>query len=100
MLSAQLSHFSNIDKNCTPCMILLGNESPETCVHLYFECDFYKNLFSKTLSFFFAVYTFSNNPTSMLTGNFTDKNRTLNSMIILAALCIFYTFFTYAVRKK
>ena len=99
-LSAQLSHFSNIDKNCTPCRNLLGIDSPETCVHLYFECDFYKNLFSKTLSFFFAEYTFSNNPTCLLTGDFTDENRTLNSMIILAASCIFYTFFTFAIRKK
>ena len=99
-LSAQLSHFTNIDKNCTPCRNLLGIDSPETCVHLYFECDFYKNLFSKTLSFFFAEYTFSNNPTCLLTGDFTDENRTLNSMIILAASCIFYTFFTFAIRKK
>ena len=100
MLSAQLSHFSNIDKNCTPCRKLLGIENSETCVHLYFECDFYKNLFNKTLSFFFAEYTFSNNPVSMLTGIFANENRTLNSMILLAASCIFYTFFTYALRKK
>ena len=100
MLSAQLSHFSNIDRNCTPCMKILGNVSPETCVHLYFECEFYKNLFSKTLSFFFAEYNFTNNPTSMLSGNFASENRTLNSMILVAASCIFYTFSTYAVRKK
>ena len=99
-LSAQLSHFSNIDKNCTPCRRLLGNDRQETSVHLYFECDFHMNLFKKTLSFFFADYTFSNNPISMLAGNFTDENKLLNLMIILSSSCIFYTFYTYAVRKK
>ena len=52
-LGAQLSHFTHIDGDCTPCKKLYSTTIPETCHHVFFSCNFYKNLHSQTLAHYF-----------------------------------------------
>ena len=62
-LGAQLSHFTQVERNCTHCATLHNLTIPETCSHVFFECEFYKELFTNTLSHYFDDYNFLNNPT-------------------------------------
>ena len=48
-LGAQLSHFTQVERNCIHCTTLFNLTNPETCSHVFFECEFYKDLFTKPL---------------------------------------------------
>ena len=65
----------------------------------FFECEFYKDLFTKSLNYYFDDYNFLNNPTKLLLGSFTE-NKSLNILITLAASGIFYTFYSFILRRK
>ena len=99
-LGAQLSHFTQTDGDCSPCRKLLHTTQPETCHHVFFSCNFYKNLHIQMLQLFFGEYPFTNDPTCLLKGCFTDIDNRLNFIICLASLCILYTFYTHSLRKK
>ena len=98
-LGAQLSHFTQVERNCTHCATLHNLTYPETCSHVFFECEFYKELFTNTLNHYFDDYNFLNNPTKLLLGSFTE-NVSLNFLITLAASGVFYTFYSFILRKK
>ena len=98
-LGAQLSHFTQVERNCIHCTTLYNLTNPETCSHVFFECEFYKKLFTKTLNHYFDDYNFLNNPTKLLLGSFTE-NKSLNFLITLAASGVFYTFYSFVLRRK
>ena len=99
-LGAQLRHFTTVDGDCIACKKTSNISIPETTSHVFFCCNFNKNLIKETLSFYFSDYEFENDPLCVLKGIFVEKNKKLNSLIMLAALCIFYTIFSFSMRKK